>query len=301
MTRGKRSNHAYVVLDRADDGHAAPHPGDNPDDTARSVLYGVLRHVGAELSANETITNEHEQWGSVAQLAEEYETIAADAQRDRWAALIRDSGLTENQASADVDSDRFGALTAELRLAEANHHDLDRLLPRLVAARGFGDADDIASVLHHRVAMATARPARSGRGREAPRLIAGLIPAASGPMGDDMRQALDERRDLIEKRADAVPDSALNEEATWTKALGTPPRERAKRRAWRKYARTVAAYRDRYGITDDTALGPTPVATAQKIDTTRAKAALDAARSVTADPEEPPRRPPGRAPLGRLF
>lgn len=301
MTRGKRSNHAYVVLDRADDSHAAPHPGDNPDATARTVLYGVLQHVGAELSANETITNEHEQWGSIAQLAAEYETVAAAAQRDRRATLIRDSGLTEDQANAAVDSDAFGALTAELRRAGANHHDLDRLLPRLVAARGFGDADDIASVLHHRVARATARPARSGRAREAPRLIAGLVPAASGPMADDMRQALDERRDLIEKRADAVLDSALSEGAAWTKALGSPPRPEAKRHAWLRNARIVAAYRDRYGITDDTPLGPIPVATAQKIDAARAKAALDGARSLTAGPEEVPGRQRGREPLGRLF
>ena len=38
------------TLDRADD-HAQPHPGDDPHATARSVLYGVLQHSGAELSA----------------------------------------------------------------------------------------------------------------------------------------------------------------------------------------------------------------------------------------------------------
>src|SRR5690625_4500640 len=101
MTRGKHSNRAYVVLDRADDAHTEPHPGDNPDATARSVLYGVLQRVGAELSAHETITAEHEQWGSIAQLAAEYETIAAAAQRDRWATLIRASGLTESQARSE--------------------------------------------------------------------------------------------------------------------------------------------------------------------------------------------------------
>ena len=37
MTRGKHANHAYVILDRANE-HAHPHPGDNPDATARSVL-----------------------------------------------------------------------------------------------------------------------------------------------------------------------------------------------------------------------------------------------------------------------
>jgi len=82
------------------------------------------------------------------------------------------------------------------------------LLPRLAAARGFTDADDIASVLHYRVARTTARPAGSGRTRKTPRLIAGLIPSADGPMTDDMRQALDERRELIETRAEVLLDTA---------------------------------------------------------------------------------------------
>lgn len=107
--------------------------------------------------------------------------------------------------------DAYGALSAELRQAEANHHDLDALLPRLIAARSFDDADDLASVLHIRVARATSRPAGSGRNRQAPRLIAGLIPEASRPMAEDMRRALDERRELIEQRAAAITAGALAE------------------------------------------------------------------------------------------
>lgn len=56
-TCGRESNLAHVILDRPDD-HTAPHPGDNPDATARTVLYGVFQHSGAELSAHETITAE---------------------------------------------------------------------------------------------------------------------------------------------------------------------------------------------------------------------------------------------------
>ncbi|NOJ61643.1 MobF family relaxase [Arthrobacter sp. 260] len=298
MTRGRHSNTAYVALDRADD-HAHPHPGDNPDATARSVLYGVLKHVGVELSAHETITAEHEQWGSIAQLAAEYETIAAAAQHDRWATLVRTPGLNEDQADAAIESEAFGALTTELRRAEANHHDVDRLFPRLVAARGFADADDIASVLRHRVAGATARPAGPGRTRQAPRLIAGLVPLAGGPMSDDMRQALGERRELIEARADAVLDRGLDTKALWTESFGIPPNDQRTRATWRGYARTVAAYRDRYGINDDGPLGQEPEATAQKIDAVRAKAALDRARSLVFGTDESPERPRGREPLGR--
>ena len=273
MTRGRAANQAYVVLDRADD-HQQPHPGDDPNASSRSVLTGVLQHVGAELSAHETITAEQEQWGSIAQLAAEYETIAAAAQHDRWASLVRSSGLTAEQAQAAVESEAFGALTAELRRAEANHHNIDNLLPRLIAARGFGDADDIAAVLHYRVARATSRPAGSGRARKAPRLIAGLIPHTDGVHDVEMRTALDEREALIEARADAVLDAALTDKAPWTRALGALPSDARRAEVWRKAARGVAAYRDRYRITDEPPLGAPPVSEAQKIDAARARSAV---------------------------
>ncbi|MDN5757562.1 MAG: relaxase domain-containing protein [Tomitella sp.] len=299
MTRGKHSNHAYVALDRPDD-HAHPHPGDNLDATARSVLFGVLGHVGAERSAHETITAEHERWGSIAQLAAEYETIAAAAQRDRWVSLVRASGLSPEQADTAIESGAFGALAAELRRAEANNHDLDTLFPRLISARGFADADDIASVLHHRVARATARSAGSGRTRKVPRLIAGLVPAAQGSMSTDMRQALDERRELIEARADAVLDTARDAKRAWTKPLGAPPRDPRKTAAWRQHVRTIAAYRDRYDITDDTPLGPAPETTVQKIDAARARTALERAQAITrtTTPNAAPRPAAGREHAG---
>lgn len=284
MTRGAEGNFAYVAVDREDHEHSEPHPDDNPNVTARSVLYGVLQHVGAELSAHETITAEQEYWGSIAQLAAEYDTIAQAAQHDRWAALLAASGLTPDQVGDVLDSDAYGALSAELRHAEANHHDLDALLPRLVGARSLDDADDIASVLHARVARATVRPAGSGRTRKSPRLIVGLIPHASGQMADDMRQALDERRELIEARADAVLRGSLTDEAPWTADLGREPRSEKQKAAWWRAARTIAAYRDRYGITDDrTPFGPDPESTSQKIDAIRARAALNRAHAITND------------------
>ena len=285
MSRGRNTNRAYVVLDQSDD-HRNPHPGDNPDATARSVLYGVLQHVGAELSAHETITAEQDRWGSIAQLAAEYETIAAAAQHDRWATLIRKSGLTTEQADAVIDSDAFGALTAELRRAEANNHNVDALLPKLVGARGFTDAQDIASVLHHRVELATARPAGSGRKRAAPHLIAGLIPEANGPMSQDMRGAFDERRDLIEARADAALDRAINDGEAWVKTLGPVPKDARSAAAWKQRARVIAAYRDRYGITGTTPLGAPAGNETQKINAARAHAALDRARALARNEQQ---------------
>lgn len=91
-----------------------------------------------------------------------------------------------------------------------------------IAAAAVAGRDRWAAVLRYRVAVATARSSRSGssgaaaslgarsrRGGAAPRLIAGLIPEAAGEMSDEMRQALTERRELIEARADAVLDEAV--------------------------------------------------------------------------------------------
>lgn len=45
---------------------------------------------------------------------------------------------------------------------------------------------------------------------------------------------------------------------------------------WRRSARVIAAYRDRYQVTADTPLGALPESTAQKIDHARAETALRA-------------------------
>lgn len=161
-----------------------------------------------------------------------------------------------------------------MRRAEANHHDVDALLPRLVRARGFGDADDVAAVLRHRVAVATARAAGSGRSRKAPRLVVGLIPEATGTMSDEMRIALEERQALMEERVDAVLDRDLTADAPWVSDLGTEPADPRARSTWRRSARIIAAYRDLYQVSADQALGAQPDVITQKIDRARAEAAL---------------------------
>ncbi|WP_286929901.1 MULTISPECIES: MobF family relaxase [Aeromicrobium] len=286
MTRGRDHNHAYVVTVAADDNHGAP---DGDEVTARSVLIGVLANRGAELSAHQTLTEEQEDWGSIAQLAAEYETIAAAAQRDRWATLLRSCELTADQVDDVLASDAFGPLASELRRAEANGHDVDRILPSAVNRHGLGDAEDVAAVLRHRLQLVMSQRASGRRVRS--RLIVGLIPEAVGPMAPDMRRALDERRDLIEQRARTLTEAALRDNDQWVKALGPRPGDRALRAQWDNAAATVAAYRDRYGIEDKRLLGRRPQAVDQRLDFARALAAIR--RMETATP------PVARMHLGR--
>src|SRR3546814_17913449 len=91
-----------------------------------------------------------------------------------------------------------------------------------------------------------------------------------GPVADDMRQALDERRDLITQRADAVRDKAIVDDAQWIASLGEAPAAASGRERWQLAARTIAAYRDRYAVPTPRPLGPRPEAKAQRLDHARA-------------------------------
>lgn len=291
MTRGRASNTAYVVTSRPDDNHSARHPGDRPDASARDILVGVLSNVGAELSAHETLVAEQETWGSIAQLAAEYDTIASSAQRPRWTRLIHGCGLPTDLVEATVASDAFGALASGLRRAEALGHNVETLLPRIAAARGFDDAQDAAAVLHERLERVLAQPASGSSRGSGRRMIAGLIPAAAGEMDAEARRALDERAHLMEQRAMALVEAAVASRAAWIAGLGHPPVDSARTEAWCRQARVVAAYRDRYGVFEDDALGEPATSATQRVDAAIARMARDRATSLSreATPPQPQR------------
>jgi hypothetical protein len=71
-------------------------------------------------------------------------------------------------------------------------------------------------------------------------------------------------------------------------ALGTPPKDERAAATWRRHARTVAAYRDRYGITATTPLGAPADNDVQKIDAARARIALDRAGALSRGRETTP-------------
>ena len=274
MTRGREANIAYVALDKPDEVHAPPEPDEV---NARTLLYGVLKHSGADLSAHEMVVEEQEKWSSIAQLAAEYETIAAVAQRDRWVGVVGSCGLTDEQVDSVFRSDAFGPLTAELRRAEASGHNVDRLLKAVVARRSLADADDVGAVMISR--LRNAAPPAGGQRRTEPRHIAGMIPVADGPMAPEMMTALTERQTLMESRAAALAEKAVEAEEPWLRRLGTPPTTQAARSQWLNEVSTVAAYRDRYRVDGGRALGECRTE-AQKLDAARARQAIRRARAI---------------------
>lgn len=243
MSRGSARNTCYVATDQP---HLEDHQKREGTLTALDVLTGVLRHVGAERSAYETIIEEQEAAGSIAQLAAEYETIAQQSQRDRWIALLYRCGIPETAVAQMIDSESFGVLTAALWRAEASGHNIEDVLGEAIRARALTDAEDVGAVLTSRFREALHRPGRvHHRGR---RWIAGLIPDVAGEVDAEMRLALDERRTLITARARALVDRALRIREPWIRDLGAPPTDPRTRRAWFTQASVVAAYRDRHGV-----------------------------------------------------
>ncbi|WP_407343381.1 MobF family relaxase [Pengzhenrongella phosphoraccumulans] len=271
MTRGRDTNTAYIALDTPDDLHTTPQVDDID---AAAVLTGVLHRSGSEQSAHQTITAEQNTWSGIAQLAAEYDTIATDASRDRYEAIIRDAltrsgDLTATDIDTTIASDTFGPLAAQLRRAEAAGFDLKTMLPGLACARTLQDADDVAAVLHHRVVKATNQQVGTGELD----LIVGLIPAANGEMPDDVRQALDERRGLMQTRARTLALDAVRTGEAWARSHGEEPILGDSVGSWLHQVEIVAAYRDRYAITDDDPIGQDPTTLVQQRDATLATTA----------------------------
>ena len=200
---------------------ATGHDNLSPQQSAAEVLVGVLANEGADLSAHEALELAQRRVEDFAVLAAEYETLAAVALQQRFDELLVRSGLGPDHLEQIRQSATYGPLLAALRDAESRGLDVNRHFPELVAARGFDDAEDPASVMNARVRR-WAQAAGSNR-RPGVNLVAGLIPRAVGVTDPDMARALDEREITMQRRRGSWPSSAVAQGQVWVGSLGVPP------------------------------------------------------------------------------
>jgi conjugative relaxase-like TrwC/TraI family protein len=250
-TRGRDGNHLYV--DTLYDPDLDTHHGPIEQHTPIDVLTRVLANEGGDKSATETIRAEWNDQTSISRLWDEYDTIASAERATRYARLLDQSGLSAEQILAVRKSQSFGPVLAAFHDADGRGLDLADAVPKLVAGRGLGDAEDIGSVLHHRVDRWVAAAGRRQDGGADK--IAGLFPHAAGVTDPDIRQALNERGALIEQRAHQLASTAVEHRHPWAAQLGTMPDEPAARTRWMRDVATIAAYRDRWNIHDRAILG----------------------------------------------
>ncbi|MHB2029232.1 MAG: MobF family relaxase, partial [Acidimicrobiales bacterium] len=277
LTRGSESNHLYV------DTHYDPDPDTGHDGlteipTALEVLAGVLHHEGADESATDMIRQSQTQ--SIAALVAEYDTIIALAEGPRWDEVLSRSGLSDTELAQAKASPAYAALLAQLRDAESRGFDVDTELPVLVMGRSFDGADDVASVLHHRIDRYVTEV-----GYPAPpatELVAGLFPRPSGITDPDVLVALNDRAGAIEQRARTLTEEAIERGDSWVSKFGdTPPTEELHER-WVLEVAAGAAYFDRWGVNDpDTLLDDAPVSHEQEAQRSRVLDATQRAITLT--------------------
>ena len=181
-------------------------------------------------------------------LADEYQTIAREAQQARFDELLGRSGLGQGELAALRSSAAYGPLLAALREAEARGLEVGPALPGLVSGRPTDDAQDLAAVLHSRVDRWTAA---THRHNDDGGLVAGLVPRALGVTDLDMAQALHEREMAMAHRARELAEAAVQRGEPWVLRLGPPPSEPARRETWWQAVSTVAAYREGWHIEAD--------------------------------------------------
>jgi len=91
---------------------------------------------------------------------------------------------------------------------------------------------------------------------------------------------LSELGELIEQRADALTEHAIQQNQPWVASLGPTPSDPAGRATWQHHVRTVAAYRDRYRLSGTDPLGQPPSSQGQRLDHQRAALAARQAQAV---------------------
>ena len=281
-TRGRESNRLYV--DTMYDPDADTQHGLPAEQDAGDVLRQVLEARGADQSATQTIAADWAEQHGIVRMWAEYDTIAGVAQRDRYDELVTSScsGVPSQQVEGLRESAAYGPLLAALREAEAFGLDVEQGLPRLVNGRTLTTADDVAAVLHGRVDRWI--QASSPQRRVAADRIVGLFPRLCGVTDADMARALDDRQTLIEQRAREAVSTAVKNRQPWAAQLGSPPSDPVRREVWLRRLDTVAAYRERWGITDRTILGTRePTSLEQEAQRRLAQSAVKSALSITRD------------------
>jgi conjugative relaxase-like TrwC/TraI family protein len=285
-TRGREANRLYVDTFYDPDPQTS-HDGVTETLSAREVLAAVLRNEGADIAALDMIRREQADAEGMERLSAEYLTLATTAQAERFDVFLARAGVTDTDLATVRASESHGPLIAAMRDAEARGLDIEAALPKLVAARSLADATDVAAVLHGRVDRWTR--AASGRHRAADNLIAGLIPRAEGVTDPDMARALDERDRAMEDRARTLAEQAVEGAHPWVQRLGTAPSDPIRRERWMHEVSTVAAYRDRWHIISQRAVGTDgkPESIEERGQRQRAQAAVERAVAISTAQAEP--------------
>lgn len=246
MTRGRYSNIAHV--DSSIEGGQDSQP-QTQDPVA--VLAAILGREDPEqdLSAVEAREAAVEKSKSLRTLFPIWQDLEAQHQRARWQASL--SGERGPRfASRLTGSPAWPTLAARLADIEAAGGDPEMALRNAIGARGFGDAVDLAAVLHHRLDSHHLMADRLGglRASFATRNLADTIYAPA------MRQVAER----MDRRIVELGERAAQSPPSWAGPLGPVPADAAGRTEWIDRAAIVASYREAFDVRGGDPIGEAP-------------------------------------------
>lgn len=234
-TRGRLSNHTYVQVEEGETavGRMAAIYGDDDHTQAARVA------IAAEVDREKNLAHLGPQWEAMVR-----ETRAATHRDHLVAALGDDADLVLSDPAS-------GRVYALLRQAELTGHHPAELLRDVMAERGsLSGAKAPAAALYARIAdqMKTAP-----LGAPKPVTFESRLPDVS--LGDRENERLQYGREIgagMDRRVTELAAAAADEAPAWAvRALGAVPDTQGDRWAWQGKVAYAAAYRERYGYTDD--------------------------------------------------
>ncbi|MFF4924139.1 MobF family relaxase [Kitasatospora sp. NPDC001261] len=260
-TRGRFANFIYLVItpDRV------PIVGEpDPVRTARQAWAQIVETDGTTRSATVAQRESLDASEALHTLVPQLRFTLDDLAGDRLLELRERVPLAERIVTAEA----WPALRDVMTRIDAGGSDSIEALQRAIPTRGFGDAEDVAAVLHWRLHQdeqvlaaldaAEQRPLAQATGQRVLDQLHLVLPTADDSEKNAFAHAL--ARDIA-ARAEALAATAA-EEATlatgWAAAFGPSPADPQEAAAWRANLASAAAYRDLAQWTDATPLGPAP-------------------------------------------
>jgi len=277
VSRGRESNMLYV--DTAYDvDPATSHDGVHTTPDLQTTFNAMLANYHQDRSATEIMRLAAEERNSIATLMAEYDSIVSLTDTTDWAAVLSRATGDLFLSAELAASDGYELLTSSLRRIAQRGHDVEGVVAAVAGERSLDGAQDSATVLDYRLRRwldAAAQP-------EPEQLITGLFPVSSSDE-PDVNVALDERQRAVEERAEFILEQGYVRHEPWVGPLGFPPEGEASL-LWRDLAVTVAAYRDRWHVTDPVdPLGRVAEHNSeQRVQRDRARAALAALEQMNA-------------------
>ncbi|MGA5820012.1 MobF family relaxase [Kitasatospora sp. NPDC094028] len=258
-TRGKFANFIYLIVNP----EMVPIVGEpDPVKTARQAWAQIVEKDGTTRSATVAQRESLDASEALHTLVPQLRFTLDDLAADRLVALRERVPMAERI----VTSEAWPALRDVMTRIDAGGGDSIEALQRAIPVRDFGDAEDMAAVLHWRLHQdeqvlaaldaAEQRPLSQATGQRLLDQLHLTLPSADGSEKTTFAHAL--ARD-IEARAEALAATAA-EEATlatgWAAAFGPSPADPQEAAAWRANLASAAAWRDLAQWTDATPLGP---------------------------------------------